>query len=1690
MKPDGVDTAEPMEMLGAEPVEEALPPEEEQQLQPAAQPSQQDEAAEQQQTEQPEMQMAPPALKEGNAKPADPKAKTKAPAKPKPTTTAARPTGASGPGARPGMTQNRILNGVTKPLSNGVAKKTNTTNAVTAERKKPATTTAPSKKPVGPAAALSARPPAKVPDRKPIGVSRPTTAPATATSGTRTATGVATANKRAPAAPSNDVKPKPKTNAPRPASAAASKASSATPTKSDRPTAPKTTRSAGVPPAPRTAPTATAAKTTAPSARPATSRAGATAPSAGRTATVQPSKPAAPVKKDVSKPTMAPARKPVTAPARPLAAKPSKPEPPKAATATARPEPKKPAAGAKSATDGAKPSRPKPLDGKPPPMAEVKASPRAGAGPRPGLTKAATPSPKRPVGGSTPLATKRGTKPTQSVQPLSASGEPAKKTQSPRSSSRSAAAVTAAAVATAATVAGVAATVPAPVEPQAEPEVAQPSEPVPGVQDSEAVGLPAQQPEPQEEIPAAIVAPLSPAAISAPLSPPLSSNAPEPEDLPFASPMAPQSLVMDEPEQEAECRPEVDEGQELLVPVAAVAPVNQGSEPEATVSIPSDIDATAAAGRQVAEGEEAAEKVDEGIELYEEERRAMEQEVGQLGPVSDMSGKKAVEESQLGFGGCGDLLDFGEVSSSQQGMSEWSKPAVLEDTGVTDNLGETTQKGAAFGSPDVERVSDVATNEEVNDFDDEDQVYDMEMGSERAEDRHRMRQEDEEDEDVEMASEGVTESGLESYGNPDEDDFTEDDRPDNLNYAQPPPEPPMPHAAPWSPSNPFAEPFSQPAADQPGGSSDPWLAGPQTLTQSPAQAWLELSTPAFVSQPEDPAEQEPPPPVSAPLSGTELAAERRSDSSTPEELRQYGGGSDENPDRDWSESAKPEADRDHPVRSAPAADEEDEEEAEAETLPADELLPGGPAPGPESATSTPSTSGDEASDTEGEMQLGEEPDTRGIDNMAFEGNLPSLVEREEEEGGGGRTPPSANSASAASYGFDSNASASNSNAHSTAESCSKSPGIFSLENEEPLPEEAKELISLDPEEEPPNPEEQLYMLCGKPGAEPDHSSLGGAPPLEPLPPSATVAEDDPDGQAPYYSAICEKTDNVLSGRCEGDASPLRRKRPLPLPCDHVSQPRLAAADLPWGLAHTPPSAQLRRLQQHQQQLLQLQQSRERRQLVEGEGAEEEQAEEEGKPSPPEEAVEEEGMGSRFEQEENEPASRREEEEREEEEEQRQRQEQQRQLEQQRRDLLQLQLQLQQQRSLQAEEQKRRRQIQLWQQELEQQQAKPPSSTLLSPSSGLCTIYEAMESIDEEEEEEEELVKEGEREQEDEETEERGEDSPSRTIPDALDSPRRSEREQHQGSVPGQTPLDPPSPGTLPRPPLDLDWSKKVDIVQQLINETLLLTGDGCQPLLLLPGGGRRYPEPTGEQPVAHSTAPPHPTICNGHLGQQLLSGGPGQLAPGGVDSGGAGDPPLKHCSAPFGNPTHYMQRWHIRWAIPAAPTCRKYTTDNSDVHGTHLSCGGQASGSGASPEEARVRAISGILAEESVTTQPVRKLGEICCFTDESLCVTLKYFLEEAVRCLRAWTDDGIPRLLRGGFVACDLGIGVRRRCDIRMRERGRSLVLPLTLASTDCYHRIKRPANFQNAKETLVGEIRAPCVFQAVSLDVQLRAG
>lgn len=192
MKPDGVDTAtmEPMEALNAGPAIEVAPVGE---AQDQALPTMQTEG-ELQPTE------ALSATNEtGKDKPADPKAKTKAPAKAKAPTAGTK---ASTTSSRPTTAQSRLTNGAQKSQANGVTKKTTTGGL----EKKTSTTSA-SKKTVGSTTAPTTKTPTKVAEKKPMGTARPASAPA---NGLRT-TGTAQPPKKAPAAPANGLKSKPNT---------------------------------------------------------------------------------------------------------------------------------------------------------------------------------------------------------------------------------------------------------------------------------------------------------------------------------------------------------------------------------------------------------------------------------------------------------------------------------------------------------------------------------------------------------------------------------------------------------------------------------------------------------------------------------------------------------------------------------------------------------------------------------------------------------------------------------------------------------------------------------------------------------------------------------------------------------------------------------------------------------------------------------------------------------------------------------------------------------------------------------------------------------------------------------------------------------------------------------------------------------------------------------------------------------------------------------------------------------------------------------------------------------------------------------------------------------------------------------------------------------------------------------------
>ncbi|XP_057717632.1 mucin-5AC isoform X2 [Corythoichthys intestinalis] len=608
------------------------------------------------------------------------------------------------------------------------------------------------------------------------------------------------------------------------------------------------------------------------------------------------------------------------------------------------------------------------------------------------------------------------------------------------------------------------------------------------------------------------------------------------------------------------------------------------------------------------EKEVAVEKADEEINEDEdedeedEEQRRLGHQLSSM--ITDMSTSQPSEEFQTrpsAFGGstgwhCDDLLsgmDSEDVSSCtssrQQGISDLSSTqhtAILEGTQSSDALIDSSLRGSEgdgnfMGSPNVETLANEEDDEE------DERVDEMDLSSERAEEHHKVFEqqegdEDEEDEDVEMHSEGVTES----CENAEEDDFNEEGHLDNLNRADPPLC--VPPTTCWGQTNPFCETWAQPqpasllSVSSPSPVSDHGAGESESPTQSPAQTGLDCSSPFFAplaplsgkdsnqqqsfyemdtSLPEDTQKMLAPAAVgvsqsSAP-SVTAQAARSGSETSTPEELRDY----------DSSSGVESRSDKQHtPVPASVHTDMEqdlgihlekgDGEEEEAETLPADEVLGTGPPTAPASAPSSPTTSVDEASDTEGEMQIND-PDAPVIDeSAAFESptltcNLAALDENEEagetpagegEEDGGGTTPQSANSV--ASYGFD--CTTSNSNAHSMAESCGKSPGIFSLENEEHLPEEAKDpslikeltlpsaaaaadllgqpvdLMPLSfPEDKQHRLDDHHYMVGGEitEQHQEEVDPLEASHNLEPL-----ESANTDDSQPSYYSTICDKTD--------------------------------------------------------------------------------------------------------------------------------------------------------------------------------------------------------------------------------------------------------------------------------------------------------------------------------------------------------------------------------------------------------------------------------------------------------------------------------------------------------------------------------------------------------------------------------------
>ncbi|KAK5926462.1 hypothetical protein CgunFtcFv8_022033 [Champsocephalus gunnari] len=396
-------------------------------------------------------------------------------------------------------------------------------------------------------------------------------------------------------------------------------------------------------------------------------------------------------------------------------------------------------------------------------------------------------------------------------------------------------------------------------------------------------------------------------------------------------------------------------------------------------------------------------------------------------------------------------------------------------------------------------------------------------------------------------------------------------------------------------------------------SADSWHADSETPTQ--ASAWLELGSAPLVpenqeaphqssvkDEPRDLAPMQTLAPVLLSAPPMSLSSTLSSETSTPEELCDYnrdGKAQDVHapalspqPELDHEEAETLPADEvlgghatsptNNPSSPSVTEDEANNTEGEAQlddsletTLHADEVL-GGPATSPTSNPSSPSVTEDEASDTEGEAQLDDSLEkTMVSQHITFDTQSPSQrclstveegeeADTEEARAGEDTTPPSATSL--ASYGFDTMTTASN--AQSTGESCVRSPGIFSLEE---LPEEAKEPCLIPQPHTPPCFAEHQYIDCGKQesdSAEPAENTSRGVPGPEEAPDPSSAqstlqqAEENPeDVQPPYYSAICEKTENSFAGFA---ALPQPHRR------DHSAYPR-TYCDLVKPLVAAPPA---------------------------------------------------------------------------------------------------------------------------------------------------------------------------------------------------------------------------------------------------------------------------------------------------------------------------------------------------------------------------------------------------------------------------------------------------------------------------------------------------------------------------------------
>ncbi|KAF4075212.1 hypothetical protein AMELA_G00231870 [Ameiurus melas] len=1038
MKPDGVATtpAEPADDV-VESVPEAAGNEEQvqQDLTPSPQPEKLDNVGGQEGANS----TMPPPEKEVNGKFSKPKDKTKAPVKTKPATAGTKASTTTGTASRPATAQNQVANGVMKKASNGASKKL---VSMSSEMKKSAPVRASTQVKKEPIATVPPRTQVKAAERKAVG-SVPSTS-----SGTRkmaAATTLSTLSKK-PVTGGSNAAVKPKTTvAPRPPTAPAAKTSVSAASKAAP--IPKTTRpTVAAASCPTTSsvpirPTTTASKSTA-------LRKNVSAPSAADSS--QPSKVSTTVaaKKDIKTTIGAAARKPLASTTtRTTATKASKPEPPKPGTAAKR-----------SYTD-TKTSKPKTDETRQVPTRKVPSSSR-------NTSRLASGSNHKQGISSNLVSVKRQTaKPTHTL-PLVIKGKPSEEQSSepvePSAILEATAFVTTAAI--------------APVESVMEAQTPSVERAQPDQQTSALV-------EGQGE------------GVQVPASQTTNVDTVSTEETIDVGPLAMQS-VANVPVLMSNLPTVVPESEKVHDYVSVVIPMAQKMTEQELVTA------------SLCEVSITAQVPTKDLEVVEKQEEEEEREGSQQVSLSDMSGTQPTEESRPGSaglagsvwqaGGLPSEFDSEDVSCSQQGASELSAPGVLEGTESMDDLGEASLKGAdevaSAGSPDFEKFPDIPVNEDDED-DDDDRVDYMEVGSEMTEDPFRQCNDNEdEDEDVEMASEAVTESGLESYGNADEDDFAEDYRLDNLNSMQPSSIVPTALSA----ANPFADAWMQSLQPEPlvaSPSSNPWQVYSQLPIQPTVQACLDIGSAKTDPSSQSLAVIDPDPsspkPSSEPaaemdmglkqgsashsqhisqsstLLDPELAIHTCSDSSTPEELKDYSISTGlENQKQPLTVSlipaSLPDIMQDLRICRSDHAGSEHEED-EPETLPADDMLVQKSSQLTDQPSLHSSATGDEASDSEGDLQLGDPTEPGSTGNECFDStqgvhSMSALVEECEEacvemEGGGGSDAPQS-ATSAASNGFE--CTISNSNASSTTESCIKCPGIFSLKNEEQLPEESKD----------------------------------------------------------------------------------------------------------------------------------------------------------------------------------------------------------------------------------------------------------------------------------------------------------------------------------------------------------------------------------------------------------------------------------------------------------------------------------------------------------------------------------------------------------------------------------------------------------------------------------------------------------